>query len=311
METLLVGAGQVGRAVKAALNRPPQVARVPWDDPPAARKAIAATVNGFLDRTEGSPWSVCWSAGKGVIGAPAAALEVELGYLRTALDALAAAPPRARERGRLALASSAGGIHGGAGVETVTEASPPTPVSDYGRQKQAQEALVSGFAAASGMPCLLARISSVYGPGQDLRKAQGFVSHLCAAMLRRDGFVLTVPPDTIRDFVYSADVGRRLAVWLETADVDGRGTTTVKLLVSGRSTTLHEVIQVVRAVARVPSRITVSPLPRPGEQPLRTRFRSTVMPHLDRVAPNTSLAEGVHRTWQHLLQHSSVKGLPR
>jgi UDP-glucose 4-epimerase len=164
-----------------------------------------------------------------------------------------------------------------------------------------QEQAVTELAGATGIPCLLGRISNVYGPNQDLHKPQGFISRLCMAMQRRDGFVLLVPPDTIRDFVFGADVGRWMAAWIEAGE-PRPGEAAVKLIVSGRSTTLHEVIGVVRSIARVPARITISPLGAGPDQPLRTRFRSTTMLGLDRAVPTTPLAEGVHRTWLHLLR---------
>jgi len=308
VRTLLIGAGQVGQAVAAALAEPPSTVQVPWEEPASARKVIGDAVQRFLHDAEGRRWALCWSAGKGVVGTPAAALELERSYLDAALAAVAATPADVRSHGQLCLASSAGGIHARDRSGAVTEASEPTPVSQYGHHKLRQEQDVRRFAAASGLPCLLGRISNVYGPGQDLRKSQGFISVLCRAMLRRDGFVLTVPPDTIRDFVYGADVGRRMAAWLEAEHRDLAGAAAVKLLVSGRSTTLHEVIAVVRSVARVPARITVSALPRPGHQPLRTVFHSMSLPELDRAAPTTCLAEGVHRTWQHLLHATTVGG---
>jgi UDP-glucose 4-epimerase len=311
VRTLLVGAGQVGRAVAAGLDEPPTMVAVPWHDPAAARTAITEAVEWFLGRPDAAPWALCWSAGKGYVGAPAAELDVQLGYLRTALDAVAAAPARTLAAGRFALASSAGGIHAQDPGGTVTEASDPTPVSDYGRHMLRQEQAVAELASTTGVPCLLGRISNVFGPGQDLRKPQGFISHLCQAMLRRDGIVLTVPPDTIRDFVYSSDVGRRMAAWIDADERAEAGSATVKLLVSGRSTTLNEVINVARSVARVPVRVTISPTARPGEQPLRTRFRSTTLLDLDQRGPTTSLAEGVHRTWLHLLRRMAAAGRPR
>ena len=277
MRTLFLGAGQIGRSTAAALVEPPGTVEVPWEDPVAAGAAIEEGVARFLSESDGQPWAVCWSAGKGIVGTPRAAFDVELGHLRRALATVEAAAGPVRAGGRLVLASSAGGLHAGDGAGVVTEASVPTPVSEYGRHKLRQEQLVTGFAAATGVPCLLARISNVYGPGQDMRKPQGFISHMCGAMLRRDGFVLSVPPDTIRDFVFGADVGGRLAAWIDADRTSPPGTAVVKLVVSGRSTTLHEVIAVVRAVVRVPARITIDSLAPGGDQPLRTRFRSTTL----------------------------------
>lgn len=305
-QTLLIGHGQVGRAVAAALARPPRTVAVDWDDPAAARAVIGAAVDGFLRQADGRPWALCWTAGKGIVGTPAAALAVERSYLGAALEAAHAAPARLRASGRLVLASSAGGLHAGGGSTIATESTGPTPISAYGNHKLHQEQDVAAFAAASGVPTLIGRISNVYGPGQDLRKPQGFISRLCASMLRRERFVLTVPPDTIRDFVYVADVGRRIAAWLGSGSGHEPATAAVKLLVSGRPTTLLEVIGVVRSVARVPTRITTSPLDRSPDQPLRARFRSAAMPELDRWVPTTPLAEGVHRTWQDLLRRRTT-----
>ena len=306
-QTLLVGSGQVGQAVAAALATPPARVTVDWNDPAAARAAIGDAVDAFLREAGGQPWALCWTAGRGIVGTPAADLAVERSYLGAALDAVRAAPVRLRATGRLVLASSAGGLHAGDGSTVVTEASAPTPISAYGHHKLLQEQDVAAFAASTGVVSLIGRISNVYGPGQDLRKPQGFISRLCASMLRREGFVLTVPPDTIRDFVYVTDVGRRVAAWLGRPRArHEQANPAVKLLVSGHPTTLIDVIGVVRSVARVPVRITTSPLDRSPDQPLRTRFRSTALPELDREVPTTSLVEGVHRTWQDLLRRRAT-----
>lgn len=251
----------------------------------------------------GAPWAVCWSAGAGVVGTPSSVLDVEYDHLLSALDAMTSAAP-VRSLGRFLLSSSAGGIHASDTDEICTEATTPSPTSAYGEHKLRQEVAVASWAQATEITSLLARISNVYGPGQDMTKPQGFISHLCRAMVRRETFMLTVPSDTVRDFVFSRDVGRKMALWLEGGAPTDREPVSRKLIVSGRSTTLQHVISRVTAISRVPSRIMVSPRPRSKDQPRRTRFRSTALLSLDAAVPWTSLEEGVLLTWQSTLRNA-------
>ena len=306
MRTLIFGGGLVGRSIAMALDHPFRIASVPWHNVQTAHLAIEGEISQFIASASSDEWAICWTAGTGVVGTEEPLLAQERGFLGTALRTIEMIPSSRIERGRLLLASSAGGIHGIGSTEIHTELSLPSPVSPYGTSKLLQELRTRDVAEGLGLRTLMARLSNVYGPLQSIAKPQGFISHLCRAMVSHRPFVLSVPPDTIRDFVYGHDVGKRLAYWLGRPIPNAtQSPVTVKIVAAGRSTTLAQVIATAVTVARVPARVTVSPLA-VLDQPRSTRFASVVLPELDHCSPTTSLEVGIMRTWQRTLETAGL-----
>ena len=80
--------------------------------------------------------------------------------------------------GGLFVASSAGGVYAGSSDPPFTERSVPRPISPYGRQSWNTSVSATLWGEAHGIPVLIGRIANLYGPGQDMSKAQGLVSQL-------------------------------------------------------------------------------------------------------------------------------------
>jgi UDP-glucose 4-epimerase len=270
------------------------VARVPWEEPHGARKAIADHLGSFLLGDE--PASVLWCAGAGVVGTA----EEQLRHERELLDVTLTAIERA-QRGpiRFFLASSAGGVYGG-NSGLCTEATTPLPVSDYGRSKLLQERMVADWATAIEVDVLVGRISNLFGPRQNMTKPQGFVSHLLAAMAIQRPLVFTVPGSTIRDFVYAEDVGGRVAAWVRSPLVSTRVST--KILAAERSVTLANLTCMAARVARRSPRVLFSRASGP-DQPAVIRFKSvrSIEPELDWAQPR-SLEHALWLTWSSLMR---------
>jgi UDP-glucose 4-epimerase len=75
---------------------------------------------------------------------------------------------------------------------------------------------------------VLARVSNVYGPGQDLTKLQGLISRLALCSLTREPLNLFVPLSTVRDYIYVDDVARLVQAWIE--EDSGEGTSIGQLV---------------------------------------------------------------------------------
>lgn len=301
MKSLIIGGGQFGQALHRAIGADTTIATgVPWDNPIAAQSHLRDLAAGFMASCDGQPWFVCWSAGTGVVGTPESALVAERQALATLTTGLSSAPAFDAQHGRFFLASSAGGIYASGDGSAKTEHSVPQPTSDYGRSKLAQDQALQQWADEHGVSTLIGRISNLYGPRQDIRKAQGFISHLCRAMANRTLFTLTVPVSTIRDFVFTDDVASRVASWATKPDEERRGTD-IKLLASGRSVTLGHVIAMTRAISRTPARVLLASRPAPSEQPAALRFQSRVLTGLDHAHPARPLEDGIQETWQNTL----------
>ena len=127
-----------------------------------------------------------------------------------------------RSRGALFLASSAGGVYAGVGTPPFREDSPVAPLAPYGWNKLEQESLARQWSTETGTPLLVGRLSNLYGPGQNLSKAQGLITQMCLRVVARQPLVLYVPLDTIRDYLFAEDAGRLIAHGLARLRLDTR-----------------------------------------------------------------------------------------
>jgi UDP-glucose 4-epimerase len=264
---------------------------IPWEADPTAGLVEAASW--LARRAEHGPWRVAWCAGAGVVGSSREAMAAETRSLKTFLDALTSSC--SPSQGAFFLASSAGGVHAGTSDDPVTERSPVAPMSAYGEGKLDQEQVVRAWSAATGVPAVIGRLSNLYGPGQDLTKPQGLISNLVRASLRAEPLSVFVPLDTVRDYLFVTDAARRVDALLERVAAEskrGGARTTVKLIASGRVTTIGELIAELHRIRKRRPPIVFGMTAASRLQPRALRFRSEVWPDIDKGGTVT-LAEGV------------------
>jgi UDP-glucose 4-epimerase len=299
--------GLLGRSLLRALPEvmpemahwtpPISAAHLRWAEPSAIGEQLDLAAAAFaraLNSGGHHQWTILWAAGAGVVGTSAAQLAQETETLSRFLSAIDAAQLPAR-RGRLFVASSAGGVHGGAPALPITEDSAPSPISDYGRAKLAQEALVARWAGGrQRVNVLLGRISNLYGPGQKLDKAQGFISQLCRNALLGAPVRVYVPLDTIRDFLFADDCARAIGRALGLVGREPAGSVRVKIFASEQAVSLGHVLALFARFARRPIKVVSARLPGSALQPAGLKFRSVVLP----VPPaETGLLDGIARVW--------------
>lgn len=300
MTTLVIGRGLLGSAVVATSNSSARaLVDVQWEAEHSTHELLLAAVQRHVQLHD--RWSVAWCAGAGVVGTDAEHLHRETRYLQTVLTAMSSAP----RPGRFFLASSAGGVHGAGSPTLIDEFTPVAPISEYGRNKVRQEALVADWAAATGHTVLIGRISNLYGPGQVLTKPQGLVSQVMARCLLRRPIILSVPEETQRDFIFTDDAARRVVAWLQQT---GSSPPLVKIIASGRPVTLSKVFRVVRAVTGIEPRVIRRVTATSALQPLHLRFRSATLTSLDLI-PARPLEVGARQTWDATLMRYGRSGL--
>ena len=192
---------------------------------------------------------------------------------------------------RLVLASSSS-VYGNAAVYPTTEDSPTRPFSPYGVTKLAMEELAWAYVENWGLPAVMLRYFTVYGPAQ--RPDMGihrFVEHAMAGEpvpVYGDG-------EQVRDFTYVSDVARA-TIAASTADLAAG---TVLNVAGGSSSTVNEVLRLVsenlgREVATH----------RQPEQPGDVRATGGAIDRARRLLrwePEVSLAEGIKRQVAHQL----------
>lgn len=287
----VVGAGGlVGRHLVAALERggwQVRTSRVPWADEDAAGEVLRADLAAFAADRVGRPWLLAWCAGAGVVATSAEALAAEERVFgRFAEDLAGTVGPG--EEGVVFLASSAGGLYAGSTHPPFTEETEPAPLVPYGRTKLAMERALTDVVARTGLRAVLGRLANVYGPGQTLGKPQGLLSQLCLSDATTRPLPVFVSLDTIRDYVYAADLAAMVVRCVGLARELPAGTTVPKVLASGRPVTVGHLVGEARRVFHRPLR-TVT-VPGGKGQVLDLRLRSVRWPEVDALAGTTLVA---------------------
>jgi UDP-glucose 4-epimerase len=280
--------------------------RFTWGDNALLRQEFRAGLSAFAQRlaqAPGRPWAVAWCAGAGVVATSAAALAAETANFASFLELLAAEPALGVVPGHVLLASSAGGVYGASSACPITESTPAEPSSAYGRAKLAQEELLLSWrrGQSSRVSSLVARISNLYGPGQQLSKPQGLISHLSRCLIYGAPAHVYVSLDTIRDYLFAEDAGRRLVSGLRqlASEASTESLHITKLYASEREISIAGLLGVFRQIARRKLRVVSGLHAVAALQPRRLQFRSQVWAR--GTGRQVELIEGVSRVYRHQL----------
>lgn len=308
----LIGAGGfLGSHVKGALplHIPgadvwmPTPAQFSWATPGRLAKEVASAVDAFADavRARMTPWGLLWCAGIGVVSSSAEALKTEYSCWVQLLDLIGErlVRPMPNLPGAVFLASSAGGVYGGNTEFLLTEATVPSPNAVYGEHKlRMEEALITFGAASPNVSSLIGRISSLYGMGQNLHKAQGIITHLSRCMIYRHPVNIYVSLDTKRDYLYAADCAHQICASFSRVLTERPGTL-VKIFAAEELTSLARIRGIFFTMAkRRPLIVFAQPHQRTEAASLS--FRSEVWRDLPNI-PKTDLAVGIRLVHQYQL----------
>ena len=155
----------------------------------------------------GAPELVFHAAGGSSVGASLADPEGDLartvGSLRETLAFLEADAPGAR----LIYPSSAA-VYGAASADALAETSPLAPMSPYGQHKLQAEAEI----AAAGLPAVILRFFSLYGPGLRKQLLWDLARRLASRPARLE---LSGTGEELRDFLYVDDAVRLVGLAAE------------------------------------------------------------------------------------------------
>jgi len=303
--------GLLGQSLETAMGAPlwRPLEPIAWSAPSAGAPELRQHARQFLNSAGDRPWSVAWCAGAGVMGTPASVLQLELAALRATLDALAAAP-RGRD-GSFFFASSAGGVYAGVGAPPYDESSPVRPLAAYGQAKLDAEALVEAWSLRTGTPSLIGRIANLYGPGQNLAKAQGLISQICRSHLTGQPLSIYVSLDTLRDYLFAPDCAGLIIEGLARLRREQPGTAprvVTKILASQRAITIGAVLGEMRRIFKSSPRIVLGASSVSAAQARDLSLRSRVWPELDRHGL-TPFPVGVANTAADLLRRLQVGAL--
>jgi UDP-glucose 4-epimerase len=297
--TWVIGShGLLGQHVRRHVERPWVAHEVPWLTGLDANTALRQGIRALLDAAADGPWSIAWCAGAGVVATPADLVEQERRVFGAFLEDLAELAGPSSD-GALFFASSAGGVYADSTGPPFTEATVPRPRTPYGRAKLEMEGDLTSFAERTGIPVLVARIANLFGPGQNLAKAQGLISQICLTHLTGHPLALYVPLDTMRDYLYVEDCARMIVSGLaglrERAAGPGAAPVVTKIFGSGHSTTVGGLLGESTRLFRQRPRVVLGASPAAAGQVRDLRLRSNRWPELDRLA-RTPLPVGIAAT---------------
>jgi UDP-glucose 4-epimerase len=291
---LIVGRGLLGRAIERARETAQLRLSVPWSDPGASTRVLADGI-ARLAEADGD-LELYWSAGRGVTSTPATQLAIEAEVFEGAVAAVAALPADVRDRLAFFLASSVGGAYAGSPRAPFSEASAVAPTSAYGETKLRMERALAAATAAGGWRSFVARITNVYGAGQDLAKPQGLISALVRGHLSGQPISVYVPLDTLRDYIYEDDCAAVVDAAMRRLRSEPAGTTVVKVVGSMRAVSIGALLSELTRLRRRRGTIVLGGGDATG-QALDLRVRSEVWSDLDSLA-RTTLPEGLSRVFQ-------------
>lgn len=188
--------------------------------------------------------SILWSAGKGGFGTSAEELEIEFQSFTNVLKfAESLSESFSDALIDFHLVSSAGGLFEGQSL--VNSDSVPKPFRPYGELKLRQENALR--ISMSHMHKFIYRPSSVYGLAHEGKRA-GLISVILQSGIQHRVLSLVGNQNTLRDFVFSRDIGQFIAAQL--LDTPTTSETVCHTLASGRPTSIHEIQEIAERVLR-------------------------------------------------------------
>lgn len=263
-----------------------------WRDPAKLQSQLALAVQSFgLQVQSADRWEIYWAAGVGTMGSSISDLEPETNAFKLLLQMVEAQPQLNAKPGAISLASSAGAIYAGCTDAIIDNTSDPAPTTPYAHEKLKQEDLLRTFALRSKTTSvLMARISTLYGPGGAIGKQQGLITHIARCILRNKPIQIFVPLDTIRDYITAEDAATMIVAALRaTSQAPGIYT---RIIASEQPTTIAEIISVYKRITRRNPRIVTSASKLSSVYSRRIQFRTRSVTKSTSV-PQTNLMVGI------------------
>ncbi|MFK0241025.1 NAD-dependent epimerase/dehydratase family protein [Microbacterium sp. NPDC090281] len=297
----VIGRGLLGSAIASQLGSPAFAVSVNWADQLASENDLREGLARFVAGLEGE-WSIYWCAGRGVTSTPRDRMLAEGAVFNAFLDAVAELPEEIRTRGRVFLASSVGGAYAGSSSPPFTEETPAIPMSAYGETKLGMEQSLRDHAAAHGFRGFIARITNLYGPGQDLGKGQGLISVIVESYVTGRPVSIYVPLDTLRDYIYVDDCARVVLAAMSRMTAEPAGSVVTKIVGAMDALSIGALMGEMSRLRRKPVPIVTGQGDATG-QAGDLRVRSIVWPELDAFV-STTVPEGLGNIYRaQLSQH--------
>jgi len=204
----------------------------------------------------------------------------------------------AREQVKKVIFCSSGGtVYGIPQTIPIPEDHSTNPTCSYGISKLTIEKYLELYYRTRGLHYLCFRLSNPYGERQNVHSIQGAIAVFLGLVKDEKPLVIWGRGETTRDYIYVRDI---VPIFVKAVDVNPPWR--VLNLGSGQGTTLNELVALIKDVTR--RKIAVCHTEeRTIDVPVNVLDISRIRQAFD-FTPQTSLAEGILRTWEWLLQFS-------
>ncbi|GAA2003944.1 NAD-dependent epimerase/dehydratase family protein [Microbacterium ulmi] len=295
----VIGRGLLGAEIVNVRRDVPFHAPIDWSSPDATVRDLRAGLKRFGDLVGDGAWEIYWSAGRGVTSTPMSVMELEADVYEAFLDEARVAMAANSSQGRMFLSSSVGGAYAGSSHPPFTESTPPRPLSAYGEVKLRMEGSLREAVASAGWRGLIARVTNIYGPGQNLGKGQGLISVIIESYVTGKPTSIFVSLDTLRDYIYATDCARVIDAAITRVAGEAPGTTVLKIVGAMNALSIGAIVGEISRLRRKPVPIVLGQGSAAG-QAIDLRVRSEVWPDLDGLVA-TTLPEGLGAIYRAVL----------
>ena len=196
------------------------------------------------------------------------------------------------------LLSSGGTVYDPKSTPPYREDSPTGPISAYGAAKVELEEILAQLAPAAHVTV---RVANAYGPGQQAKSGQGVIAYWMAAALRDEPITIIGDPASARDYVFAADIADAL-VAIDAVEKPS-DLPSILNVGSGQATSLQQLSDLLTDVV-TPHQLKIERQPARSFDIDRTWLSIECAKTTIAWAPQTSLHQGLLRTWQHVVSLS-------
>jgi UDP-glucose 4-epimerase len=271
-----------------------------WTNLSNLTKQFEDAIKEFLkELKKDDSWQIYWVSGLGSMGSSRSDLETETASLENFLKFFKSAVILCDVKGVFTFSSSAGALYAGNSDFEITENSSLAIINDYGFAKFTQEKILQNFVFDQNVASVLvARLSTLYGPGQAYGKRQGLLSHIARCALRNQPVEIFVPLDTSRDYLFIDDAANKLISTVR--DLESRDKLfMIKIMAAEHSVTISEIIATFNRLNKKPLRIIHNRNKLSSLYAPRLAYRSESVLNLNHYFNQHTLLEGVAKLLRH------------
>jgi nucleoside-diphosphate-sugar epimerase len=203
-------------------------------------------------------WQIIWAAGKTTMRSIETSTQVETDNFKAFLQILDKIINQRKYYGVFGFASSAGGIYTKSQESPISEYSITSPSTPYAIDKLNQEKVLTAWAlnCTYCTKLLIARISNLYGPMQDLNKNQGLISQIIRCLKNSEVLNIFAQMETSRDYIWSDDAAKMFLWHLEQENITSSNPT--RIIANETSYTISEILEFFHSITGILPRINVS-----------------------------------------------------